>query len=140
MRILLFIVTMALLPLQGWAADTMALKMAYGHAVAIKSIADDVDNTGAAAKFSSEDPTSPAPCSEHAGMSAQAQGDSPGVHHSVSKNHCTSNSCCQVCHTVVALQETGTVTSLALPQPRYAAEPSRFASVTTALRLKPPIS
>ena len=163
MRVLLLIVMIALLPLRGWAGIVMATEMASGaisrahhqSTSAIDSGASDTRIHWDKANFQGQKTTfetveiafepkhsaNPAmaaipDCPGHvkADASDQAQTDASG------SGHCESCSACQACHSV-AMSSTAPVLPAAfapraLPRPADA----HFASATSALSQKPPIS
>lgn len=145
MRIFLFVLMIALLPLRGFAGDVMATEMAIQmatqaqshHADATKDIAAHADHSGASGHFDSHHDTAAA---QNAATTVNACADhmATGQCHS-SDNH---GSCqaCQACHTVAL--------SLAFnsmqPAPASSTLPllaaAQFASAEAALGQKPPIS
>lgn len=141
MRLLLFVLSLVVLPLQGWAADVMALKMAYGSVNAIHTVADYAYSARAGGQFTTTNLELPRPCTEHAGAAPQGTAvKTPSTMHlSVSHDPCNTGSSCQMCHTVAVLPDTPTMVPPPASHPTQAAGPSLFASAPAALRLKPPI-
>ncbi len=154
MRILVFVLMIVLVPLRGWAGDMMATEMAANQvahthlqteaaiesgasrarihlpkatiegknsAFGIQNLAFDSKGSQTAAMHD---------CEGHAQASATVTADSD----------CDSCSTCQACHTLALTPPAGslsqTFSPLTLPRPAAA----HFASATTALGQKPPIS
>jgi hypothetical protein len=147
MRHLLLAFLIALLPLRGWVGDAMATQMAAGQIQhsqsqehgqqhgATKTIAEQQDDTLAAAHFDHEEAAQAQPAAE-----PDCAGHSMGESTHAADGHCESCAACQACHTV-ALSLTGpdlspAFRSLALPHPAA----DHFASADAALHHKPPIS
>jgi hypothetical protein len=161
MRFLVLALMIALLPLRGWAGEVMATEMASSQLVrtyeeankrsdsATEFVAAHAHKQGISATFEGQktafeaskeqfegnqpESVSMHDCEGHAkadvGAPADARGDS-----------CSSCQICQVCHTVAlstaAVNLTPTFSSRTLPRPAAA----QFASATSALGQKPPIS
>ena len=149
MRIFLFALMIALLPLRGFAGDVMATEMAIQMAAqaqshfsdATKTVAAHADHPGASGHFDSHHETAAAP-------EAATTGNACADHVAAEQCHSSSNhgdnhgSCqaCQACHTV----------ALSLPfnpvQPVFSSSTlphmaaAQFASAEAALGQKPPIS
>lgn len=134
MRHLLLALLIALLPLRGLVGDAMAMQMLApaGHAM---------DGAEAAAPAHGHDdlPTQAAddagPCPGHM---AQAPDDAAPTHAGTAE--CGTCTACQICHTVaLAVRDVPEAALAVAPSPPRAGG-ERFASVTPAPGLKPPIS
>lgn len=147
MRCLILALMIVLLPLRSGIGDAMATEMAAGQfqpQIAIINLANDVDETGAAAHFHHE--TIPAdggmsiahadvhqahPCGEGAPQPAQQHGNS---------TNCDACSLCQVCHTVALFNAPATSPGTVSPAFHPEAMRHHYASADAALSEKPPIS
>ncbi len=132
MRLLLVILTLALLPLRGWATDMLAPDSAQVARIAINSIAHTPINTWARGLFDAEH--QPSQADAHCAGSAHVA--QPNAAHSL----CQASSCCPLCQAVFVLPEAPTPSARGPAHPVRAAGPSRFASVAPTLLLKPPIA
>ena len=154
MRFLIVALMIALLPLRGWTGEVMATEMASSQITqhheqlddAIELIAGHAHKQGISATFEGEKTAfevqkSPFEakgtqsaarhdCEGHAKADAAASAD----------GHCDSCPACQACHTValatVAFSLNLTFSSRTQPRPAS----TQFASATSALGQKPPIS
>ena len=151
MRIFLFALMIALLPLRGFAGDVMATEMAIQlaaqhsqqnevrdhHADATKHVATHADHSGASGHFDSHHETAAA---QEAAATANACAGHVGAEQCHSSDNHGSCQACQACHTValsLALNPVQTVfPSSTLPHLAAA----QFASAEAALGQKPPIS
>ena len=151
MRIFLFAVMIALLPLRGFAGDVMATEMAIQlaaqhsqqnevrdhHADATKNVAAHADHAGASGHFDSHHETAAA---QEAATTANACAGHVAAEQCHSSDNHGSCQACQACHTVAL--------SLAFnqAQPVFASSTlphlaaAQFASAEAALGQKPPIS
>jgi len=133
MRHWLLIFMIALLPLRGWTAGTMAGQMPVAHAAAA-AISMEVS-----AEMTMDMPVDMTDCPGHVEAGAESA-DSTGPGDSHASGNCHTCASCQICHTVAA------TVSAALPAftfPHHALPSSgsaRFASAQPAQGLKPPIS
>ena len=154
MRIFLFALMIALLPLRGFAGDVMATEMAIQmaapataersqpysgpspHADATKNVAAHADHSGASGHFDSHHETAAA---QEAATTANACAGHVAAEQCHSSDNHGSCQACQACHTVAL--------SLALNpvQPVFASSTlphlaaAQFASAEAALGQKPPI-
>jgi len=136
MRYFVLALMIVLLPLRGWAGDTMATQMASA-AVAIETGAARTHEMAANASF------------DHQNQVLQTTQAMPDCHEQVASHqetdktanndHCGTCQACQACHTVALspspLQVTASFTSPQLRPTNAAA----FTSVAAALGQKPPI-
>ena len=159
MRIFLFALMIALLPLRGFAGDVMATEMAIQmavqaavqattersqpesgliyHADAIKNVAVHADNSGASGHFDSHHDSAAA---QEAVVTANACAGHVAAEQCHSSDTHGSCQACQACHTValsLAFNQVQPVIASST-QPRLAA--AQFASAEAALGQKPPIS
>ena len=155
MRIFLFALMIALLPLRGFAGDVMATEMAIQmaapataersqpysgpspHADATKNVAAHADHSGASGHFDSHHETAAA---QNAATTANACAGHVATEQCHSSDSHGSCQACQACHTValsLAFNPVQPVFASAM-LPRLAA--AQFASAEAALGQKPPIS
>lgn len=130
MRLLLVLLTLALLPLQGWAIPRVAPAPAATAAHAINNIADQSIDTWAGGIFCPENQAPHSPCAE------RTHAAHPGVAHGL----CQAGACCQMCHAALLLPLADTASGPGRALPVRAAGPRPFASVPAAPLLRPPIS
>jgi hypothetical protein len=137
MRLIVLALMIVLLPLRGWAGDTMATQMASA-AVAIETGAARTKKIAATASF------------DHKNQAFQTTQAMPDCHEQVASHqetdqtansdHCGTCQACQACHTVALspspLQISVSFTSPSLRPTNAAA----FTSAAAALGQKPPIS
>ena len=150
MRIFLFALMIALLPLRGFAGDVMATEMAIQlaaqhsqqnevrdhHADASKNVAPHADHSGASGHFDSHHETAAA---QEAATTANACAGHVAAEQCHSSDNHGSCQACQACHTVALSlafnQAQPVLASSTLPH--LAA--TQFASAEAALGQKPPI-
>lgn len=162
MRVLLFALMIALLPLRGWVGDAMATRMAVAelapqaHTVhAIKKVAAQAVNTWTSGTFDTKNAVLAAQ-QHHQAPSADASaahgdadalmaapdcaGHTAGAATDVGNDACGTCSACVACH-LLAMQPGNTpVQTFLLPCPAPVLARHNFASADTALSQKPPIS
>lgn len=130
MRHLFLIVMIALLPVRGWAVDSMAVSMAARQLNAIESVTTEAINTGVKGQFDSEtQATMPTDCP----MQVQAA-DKAGA------GVCHGCNTCQLCMAVVTGYPMTPVGATSLPQATPAIGSISFSSAEPAPGFKPPIS
>lgn len=137
MRYLVVLLMIVLLPLRGWAGDSMATQMA-GSQIAIESGAARAHEIRAKATFDHQKQAKPDCHETLSGQSAGQDISSPAPNSDHSGN-CQTCQACQACHTVALLPALLEVTAnLSSPQMR----PTRtaFTSAAAALGQKPPIA
>ncbi len=151
MRVFVFALMIALLPLRGWAGEVMATEMASSQIMqarkqtesAIQNIAVSAHNDWAKATFGSEKSAFPdenLPIAGYMPAMADCEGHAKAGDAEPADAHCDTCSACQACH-ILALSVVGfnlSPTFSPRTQPRVAA--ADFDSATTALGQKPPIS
>ena len=130
MRYLFVLLMIVLLPLRGWAGDSMATQMA-ATAVAIESGATHAHETRATANFDHQNQAKP-DCHE-------ANSSAAGIETAVNQDHCGTCQACQACHTVALLPALIAVTAH-LSSPQMRATRTAFTSAAAALGQKPPIA
>ncbi len=149
MRIFLFALMIALLPLRGFAGDVMATEMAIvmvgqmqaHRADAIENIAAHADHAGASGHF---DAHHEAAAAQEAAMTGNACAGHVAAEqcHSSDSHGDTHGSCqaCQACHTIALSMAFNPVQPVFASStlPHLAA--AQFASAEAALGQKPPIS
>ena len=145
MRIFLFVLMIALLPLRGFAGDVMATEMAIvmvgqmqaNRADATKNVAAHADYSGASGHFDSHHETATAQPAAMTGNACAGHVAAEQCHSSDTHGSCQA---CQACHTVaLALAFSSMQPVLASSTlPHLAA--AQFASAEAALGQKPPIS
>ena len=151
MRIFLFALMIALLPLRGLAGDVMATEMAIQlaaqhsqqnevrdhHPDATKNIAAHADHAGASGHFDSHHETATAQPAAMTGNACAGHVAAEQCHSSDTHGSCQA---CQACHTVAlslaSTQVEPVFASFRLPHLAAA----QFASAEAALGQKPPIS
>ena len=134
MRYLVVLVMIVLLPLRGWAGDSMATQMAGSH-IAIESGASYAHKMGAAATFDQQKQAAHDCHDVLAGQPHSGQTES----NMSESGHCGTCQACQACHTVALLPALIEVAaSLSSPQMRLTR--IAFTSAAAALGQKPPIS
>ena len=144
MRIFLFALMIALLPLRGFAGDVMATEMAIqmaaqvqSHAAdATKNVASHADNLGASGHFDSHHETAAA---QEAATTVNACADHMAAEQCHSSDNHGSCQACQACHTValsLAFNQAQPVLDSSMRPHLVAAQ---FASAEAALGQKPPI-
>ena len=150
MRIFLFAVMIALLPLRGFAGDVMATEMAIQlaaqhsqqnevrdhHADATKNVAAHADNSGTSGHFDSHHETAAA---QEAATTANACAGHVAAEQCHSSDNHGSCQACQACHTVALSLALNPVQPVfpSSTLPHLAA--AQFASAEAALGQKPPI-
>ena len=163
MRVLLFALMIALMPLRGWISDAMATSMAvaelgaFGHRVesAIKSRAIKADLTEAGAIFDVKNALltghphamaslTDAGAAQNPGELRKAAVDCAG-HTGNPDDAATSDACgacsaCLTCHVSAIPGSMVTLQAFSLPRAAPPLERRRFASADTAPSQKPPIS
>ena len=145
MRRLFLVLIIALLPLRGWVGDVMAMEMAAQSMNAIELVATYAHSTGARGQFDSQNADSThSECPGHAATAsgqANAVSDaSPEGASDSASGHCNTCGVCQICH-AVALADTAALSAPDfIPHALPALGSTRFASASTALSQKPPIS
>ena len=155
MRVLLFALMIALLPLRGFAGDVMATEMAIQmaaqataersqpdsgpthHADATKNVASHADHLGASGHFDSHPE---AAATHNAATTANACAGHVATEQCHSSDSHGSCQACQACHTVALSLAFNPVQPVFASSmlPRLAA--AQFASAEAALGQKPPIS
>lgn len=151
MRIFLFALMIALLPLRGFAGDVMATEMAIQlaaqhsqqnevrdhHADATKNVAAHADNLGTSGHFDSHHETAAA---QEAATTANACAGHVAAEQCHSSDNHGSCQACQACHTVALSLALNPVQPVfpSSTLPHLAA--AQFASAEAALGQKPPIS
>ena len=150
MRIFLFALMIALLPLRGFAGDVMATEMAIQlaaqhsqqnevrdhHADATKNVAAHADHSGASGNFDSHHETAAA---QEAATTANACAGHVAAEPCHSSDNHGSCQACQACHTValsLAFNQAQPVLASSMLPHLVAAQ---FASAEAALGQKPPI-
>ena len=130
MRHLFLIVMIALLPVRGWAVDSMAVSMAARQLNAIESVTTEAINTGVKGQFDSEtQATMPTDCP----MQIQAvDNTNAGV--------CQGCNTCLLCMAVVTGYPMTLAGAAPLPQAEQAFGSASFTSAERAPGFKPPIS
>lgn len=142
MRVVLFALMIALLPLRGWMGDAMATEMALAQLQPTQStakiMASHAHGTSAGADFYHE---AGAPEAVQEGPVAHdcAEPASDDAFHA-GNAYCGSCAACQACHTVALFPMAADLNNLVSERtlPRAASTP--FASAEAALDQKPPIS
>lgn len=143
MRHLMLALMIVLLPLRGWAGDSMATEMAAGTASASMSAGAQAHHDPAPATEHAEH-TGVTPdsvqalhdCAGHAHQDDQAAPGSTAAH----DGYCSTCGACQACHTV-ALSPTADQLNIVFSIPAMRQDLSAsFTSASTALSQKPPIS
>ena len=130
MRHLILILMIALLPLRGWAADGMTVRMAAQQLVTIENVAAQALSTRSSGLFDAEIRAGmPADCAMQM-TPASDDGSVPPGH------GCTT---CQLCMAVVTGYPTLLVTARVLPQAVQGLNATRFTSAERAPGFKPPI-
>ena len=151
MRIFLFALMIALLPLRGFAGDVMATEMAIQlaaqhsqqnevrdhHADATKNVAAHADYSGASGHFDSHHETATAQPAAMTGNACAGHVAAEQCHSSDNHGSCQA---CQACHTVALSLALNPVQPVfpSSTLPHLAA--AQFASAEAALGQKPPIS
>ena len=151
MRVFLFALMIALLPLRGFAGDVMATEMAIQlaaqhsqqnevrdhHADATKNVATHADHSGASGHLDSHHETAAA---QNAATTANACAGHVAAEQCHSSDNHGSCQACQACHTVALSLAFNPVQPVFASSmlPHLAA--AQFASAETALGQKPPIS
>ena len=151
MRIFLFALMIALLPLRGFAGDVMATEMAIQlaaqhsqqnevrdhHADASKNVAPNADHSGASGHFDSHHETAAAQEAATTANACAGHFATEQCHSSDSHGSCQA---CQACHTVALSLAFNPVQPVFASSmlPHLAA--AQFASAEAALGQKPPIS
>ena len=144
MRIFLFALMIALLPLRGFAGDVMATEMAIQMAAqaqshpadATKNVASHADHSGASGHFDSHHETAAA---QEAATKVNACADHMAAEQCHSSDNHGSCQACQACHTValsLAFNQAQPVLASSMLPHLVAAQ---FASAEAALGQKPPI-
>lgn len=133
MRYLVVLLMIVLLPLRGWAGDSMATQMASSQ-IAIESGAAHAHETRATANFDHQNQVKP-DC--HEVMSGQV--DSGEIaSNTADSSHCGTCQACQACHTV-ALLPVALDVAAGLNSPHLRPTSRAFTSAAAALGQKPPI-
>ena len=136
MRYLVILLMVVLLPLRGWAGDSMATQMA-GSQIAIESGASHAHETRAAVTSNRENKVNPDCHDAMYGQSATQETSSPAPNGDHSGN-CQTCQACQACHTVALLPALLVVAgNVSSPQVRLTG--TAFTSAAAALGQKPPI-
>lgn len=151
MRIFLFALMIALLPLRGLAGDVMATEMAIQlaaqhsqqnevrdhHADATKNVAAHADHSGASGYFDSHHETAAAQEAAMTGNACAGHVAAEQCHSSDTHGSCQA---CQACHTVALSLAFNSMQPVLASStlPHLAA--AQFASAEAALGQKPPIS
>lgn len=147
MRHLVLALMIALLPLRGWVGDAMAMQMAMQMAssvVATNVGAASAHKTGATGTFHHQNKAATAVLASQAmpdchGQAA-SQPDSGAPENADHSGHSGTCQACQACHTLALSPSTlDAIASFASTQLR-STQAATFASATTALGQKPPIS
>ena len=163
MRVLLFALMIALLPLRGWVSDAMATSMAVmelgapSHLLgnATKSRAKHADETGTSSSFDAEKTVATAlphlrtssadtGTAQDPGKLNEAAFDCAG-HAGNTDDAATSDACgacsaCLTCHVSAIQGSMATLQAFSLPRAVPLLERRHFASADTAPNQKPPIS
>lgn len=140
MRVLLFALMIALLPLRGWAGDVMATQANSGHCSAMQTVAHNAHSMGAKDQFDANSGASHENCLDPAGPPAHASADTAAQPGDTDDGQCCTPSACPMYHTLAltsAVRLNVGATQPALPWPEGAMQ---FASAVPAVGLKPPIS
>lgn len=128
MRVLLFALMIALLPLRVWVGDAMAMEQ----------LASALGNMHATASAPQEQRHEAQPCHEHAG---EAHADPAGADDSsLAAGDCASCTVCQICHSVALTSALPWVAAAALPTTAPHTHAILHASAERAPGFKPPIS
>ncbi|MES2975365.1 MAG: hypothetical protein V4757_17245 [Pseudomonadota bacterium] len=146
MRHWLLILMIALLPLRGWAAATMAGQMPTAHAAA--AMQAETAHAGAPSHQGAGTHKAAAlmpDCPEHAAASAEpataaAPADAADTDTTQASGDCHSCTSCQICHTVAATVNAALPALTFSPHALPAEGGASFASAQPAQGLKPPIS
>ena len=142
MRLLLLIVTIALLPLRGWVGDVMAMEMASGQLNATKNGASSSYYPRTVAGIPINSGKQHSECHE---LVAAAVAPDAGVYTTelpseAAHGDCGNCSACQICQTAAVIGVIRTNVDATLPPFLQPDGHTQFASATPAPRLKPPIS
>ncbi len=130
MRHLMLALMIVLLPLRGWAGQTMALDMAAQQVMTA--------SVGSATHHAVADTAMPPDCAMVTQGSASLETDTTDV--SASGQHCDSCNSCQLCLTWAAVSHAVTPGPAFLPWAKSLAPVTRFLSANIAPDQKPPIS
>ena len=126
MRLFIFLLMIALLPLRGWMGEAMATEMA-----AINFIANQAINTPAKADLVAENSMSD--CDLHKRKTANNTSDTTNT---TAKSSCTH---CQACHATGLVSTVQIISSCKVHYAQPLAQVSQYASASIALSQKPPI-
>lgn len=140
MRLLLLIFMIALVPLRGWAGDTMVLDMAAKQMTAINNIATPALSTPATGLFYQNTASIHPDCVGHLDAANDAVSAAPVAADKPDDGQCKTCGACQMCHTAAL---SASIDTAVATTPQHLKRPlgsTLFASALTALRLKPPIS
>ena len=140
MRVLLFALMIALLPLRGWVGDAMAMPANAGHCSAMQTVAHNAPSTGANGQFDTNSRASHANCLDPAGASAHASADTAAQPGDTDDGQCCTPSACQMCHTLALTGAVRLNAGAGQPPLPWPAGAMQFASAVPAVGLKPPIS
>ncbi len=142
MRHWLLVLMIALLPLRGWAAATMAGQMPAAHAAA--AMQAETAHAGAPSHQGAGSHKAAAlmpDCPEHAAASAEpVMAAGANADTTQASGDCHSCTSCQICHTVAATVNAALPALTFSPHALPAEGGASFASAQPAQGLKPPIS
>jgi hypothetical protein len=137
MRYLVVALMIVLLPLRGWAADTMATKMA-SSVVAIESESAGANIAKVAAESDHKNQASETP---HAAPDCHEQmAGHPDAENAANSDHCGTCQACQACHSVALSASLSDVTTAFTSHHLSVTRAFAFTSAAPALGQKPPIS
>lgn len=133
MRHCLLVLLIALLPLRGWAADTMAVQGVENFAKHAISIAESDHSTLGMAEYPAISAAADGhgPC--HDALAASEGGEPDG-------HHTSTCGTCQICHLAVLLQPLLAAADTALPDAQPAFRAGGHRSTLPGPQLKPPIA
>ena len=139
MRVLLFALMIALLPLRGWVGDAMAMPANAGHCSEMQAAAHTTHSMGARDQFDANSGATHANCLSPAGASTHASTGNAAQMGNADDQCCTP-SACQICHTLALTGAVRLNVGAAEPSRPWPAGAMQFASAVTTVGLKPPIS
>ena len=140
MRVLLFALMIALLPLRGWVGDAFAMQMTPAHCATMKNIAASPDSTGARCHLDAHSEHASTPCADPIGSAERQNPDDSSAPEAATQGHCASGSACLVLQITAAITSTQVQAPAAPRHLRWQAQGETFASISLAPSLKPPIS
>lgn len=140
MRVLLFALMIALLPLRGWMGDAFAMQMTPAHCVTMKNIAASPDSTGARCHIDAHSEHASNPCADPIGSAERQNPEDSSASEAATQGHCASGSACLILQITAAVTAAQVHSSAVPGYLRWPAQGETFASVSLAPSLKPPIS